>query len=287
MKFYITDVFGVKRYSGNQLLTLFDDDGMKTEEMQAIAHEINFSETTFITNTGKVNGGYDVRIFTPRSELPFAGHPTIGTAYIIDQILEQGNAKQILLNLKIGQIPVTKENGIYWMRQKQPVLGRTLDPEQMAHVLGLDANQIISDFPVQEVSTGMPFTLVPLKNRKALAKAKLQSLAYENFCAQSEAKGIMVFCPEGHTSSQMLSSRVFVEHEGIPEDPATGSATGCLAAYLVRYEFTGNPFVDLEIGQGFEMGRPSSLFVRASLKDDIYEIHVGGRVFTIARGEWG
>lgn len=286
MKFYITDVFGVEKYSGNQLLTVFDEGKLSTEEMQQIAFEINFSETTFITNSEKVNGGYDVRIFTPKSELPFAGHPTIGTAYIIDQVLENGKAEEIVLNLKVGQIPVRNENENYWMRQNSPVFGKSFEAGLMDDILGLAKSQIVNGFPIQEVSTGMAFTLVPLQNLKALEQAKLKLDAYYKFCETTEAKGIMVFCPEGHAQSQQISSRVFVEYEGIPEDPATGSATGCLASYLLKYNFLGSSSIDIEVGQGYEMGRPSSLLIRSSLNNGEFDINVGGKVIDVANGEW-
>lgn len=287
MKFYITDVFGVEKYSGNQLLTVFDEGELNTEQMQKIAFEINFSETTFITDSNKINGGYNVRIFTPRSELPFAGHPTIGTAYIIDQVIEKGQAEKITLNLKVGPIHVNKQAGNYWMRQNQPKFGKSFEAELMADILGLDKSQLVAGFPIQEVSTGMAFTLVPLKDLKALAQAKLQLEKYYTFCEETEARGIMVFCREGHTASQEISSRVFVEYEGIPEDPATGSATGCLASYILKHNFLSSSAIDIEVGQGYEMGRPSSLLIQSSLKNDMYEINVGGKVVDVANGDWG
>lgn len=287
MQFYITDVFGIGPYTGNQLLTLFDAGELSSEEMQKIAAEINFSETTFVTSRQKRNGGYDVRIFTPRSELPFAGHPTLGTAFLIDTLLENGNTGQIRLNLGVGQIPVTREGDLYWMRQNPPKFGTSITQQKMAAVLGLNNSQIDRRFPVTGVSTGMPFTIVPLVDAEALAQAKLQIPAYAEFLEMTEAKGILVFCPGGHGSSQTLSSRVFVEFEGIPEDPATGSATGCLAAYLLEFDYFGKQDIEIEVGQGYQMGRPSSLFIRARKSDREFVIQVGGRVFRIAEGKWG
>ena len=254
--------------------------------MQKIAFEINFSETTFISRTEKINGGYDVRIFTPRSELPFAGHPTIGSAFIIDQVVENGKAININLNLKVGQIPVTKTGDIFWMRQNKPEFGTVLPHELMSRVLGLNYDQLIESTPVESVSTGMAFTIVQLKDKIALAQAKVQPRAYEEFLEATEGKGLMVFCAEGQTKSQNVSTRVFVDYEGIPEDPATGSATGCLAAYLLKHNVLNSQEIDISIGQGYEMGRNSELFIRSSKHGHDYEINVGGRVNIVAEGDW-
>ena len=159
MTFYFLDVFGNSRYTGNQLAVFTNIETLSPEEMQKIAREINFSETTFITSVSRTDDGYPVRIFTPGSEVDFAGHPTLGTAYIIRKYIHKGPAEAIRLNLKAGQIPVTFQDDLLWMKQNQPQFGKKLDMEMMALLLGLHSDDFAAGFPVEEVSTGLPFVI--------------------------------------------------------------------------------------------------------------------------------
>ncbi len=287
MKFYFVDVFGKTRYSGNQLAVFLDFGKLATEDMQKIAREINFSETTFIIAKEKTDDGYPVRIFTPGAEIDFAGHPVLGTAFILHKYLENGASAAINLNLRAGRIPVTRTEHLWWMKHNQPHFGRNMPAELLAGVLGLKVADIDERFPLQEVSTGLPFTIVPLKGLEILRKAKVNQEKYANFIGQTMAKGILIFCPEGYEKHHDLSSRVFVDYLGIPEDPATGSATGCLAAYLVKYGLFGCGQLEMTIGQGYEIGRPSELYIKSSHTGNDYQIYVGGQVTEIAGGEWG
>jgi trans-2,3-dihydro-3-hydroxyanthranilate isomerase len=190
--FYILDVFTDKKYAGNQLAVFRDAASIQGEEMQQIAREINFSETTFILSEEPNNGGYDVRIFTPKEEVPFAGHPTLGTAHLIRSEILQGKVDKVVLNLKVGQIPVTFDrDGCGEMKQIQPVFGKVHDPQTLAEVLGLGVSNIDDRFPIQEVSTGLPFFIVPLKDIAALKKAKTITEKYFNLIEHAEAKGIL------------------------------------------------------------------------------------------------
>jgi trans-2,3-dihydro-3-hydroxyanthranilate isomerase len=226
MQFYITDVFGSQKYSGNQLATFVNCAHLSSAEMQQIAREINFSETTFITSTEPRNGGFDVRIFTPGAEVDFAGHPTIGTAYIIQKYILKEKQHLVKLNLKVGQIPVELLGDVFWMQQVEPIFGETLDTNILASVLQLSESDFDTRFPIQEVSTGLPFTIVPLKSMESLKKAIINLEKYNDFITKVWAKGILVFCPEGYSPEQHLGVRVFVNYVGIPEDPATGSGCG-------------------------------------------------------------
>ncbi|HLO57426.1 MAG TPA: PhzF family phenazine biosynthesis protein [Bacteroidales bacterium] len=286
MTFYILDVFGNKRYSGNQLAVFMDSGRLNETEMQQIAREINFSETTFITSPDKTNGGYPVRIFTPGSEVAFAGHPTLGTAYILQKYIENGQSNSVSLNLKAGQIPVTTTGDLLWMKQNQPEFGDTVDADMMASMLKLKPGDINTRFPVQEVSTGLHFLIVPLTSLDAVKRSGINHEIYWKFIENSRAKGILVFSTEGREKGHGISSRVYVDYYGIPEDPATGSATGCLAAYLVNYSVFGSTQIEVTAGQGYEMGRPSELYIRAEKKHDEYDIFVGGKVFEVASGIW-
>jgi trans-2,3-dihydro-3-hydroxyanthranilate isomerase len=286
MKFFIVDVFGKSKYTGNQLAVFIVDRQIEKDEMQNMAREINFSETTFIMSEEEINGGYNVRIFTPKAEINFAGHPTLGTAYIIKNQVIKRNVKSVILNLKVGQIPVAVENDELWMTQVQPVFGKCFDADLMAKVLSIDKEQIDTSFPVQEVSTGLPFTIVPVRTLDAVNNAKVNAQYYNEFCAITNAKGILIFSPEAHEKEHDFSSRVFVDYLGIPEDPATGSGQGCFAGYLIKNNYFKTNSIDVKTGQGYAMGRPSVLSLRAKKTGGDIEIKVGGKVFPVAEGEW-
>lgn len=286
MRFFITDVFGNKKYSGNQLATFLDYGKLSTEEMQKIAREINFSETTFITGKRSAEGSFPVRIFTPNSEIDFAGHPTLGTAFIIKNNLENTGEKEIFLDFPVGRIPVRVTNDIYWMKQKQPEFGKEISTSVVSRLIGVAESAINKEFPVLETSTGLAFTIVPLNSMKALKEARIDLQEYNKFIQISGAKGIMVFSTEAYENKQDISSRVFVNYLGIPEDPATGSANGCLAAYLLKTNFFGQSHLDLTVAQGYEIGRPSEIMISANKTHSLFDINVGGKVHYIASGEW-
>ncbi len=197
-KFFITDVFTSQRYGGNQLATFVDCESLCDREMQQIAKEINFSETTFITSRQSRDGGYDVRIFTPNVEVEFAGHPTLGTAHIIRNKLHLSEADEITLNLPIGRISVTFEQvpsgaPMLWMKQAAPKFGRQLDVNTMAQVLSIEPSDIDGDFPIAEVSTGFPTIVVPLRNRGALKRVQINRQQYFALVSDAWAKLILVF----------------------------------------------------------------------------------------------
>lgn len=288
MKFYITDVFGENKYSGNQLATLVADPALTDREMQQIAHEIHFSETTFILAEHPSDGVYPVRIFTPEHEVDFAGHPTLGTAFLIQRHIIQKSAESVTLRFKAGDVPVFfSGDGIVWMEQIEPVFGSTHDGGYLAAILNLPPQAIDARFPVQEVSTGLPHIIVPLVNLDYLKKARVSTDVYFAFIGKTWAKNILIFCPEPYSGSHTLSVRMFADYLGIPEDPATGSGNGCLAGYLVRHNYLGSAEIDISVGQGYEVRRPSLLRLRAKKHDRGIAVSVGGRVIAIAEGTWG
>jgi trans-2,3-dihydro-3-hydroxyanthranilate isomerase len=279
--FYIVDVFAERKYAGNQLAIFGDAKDVPDSEMQQIAREMNYSETTFLLSEKEKDGGYDVRIFTPYREVPFAGHPTLGTAFVIQKEIIKEKVQEIILNLKVGQIPVTfnyidEHPDILWMKQKPPTFGQTFEIEEISRILNLRNEDIDHRFPIQEVSTGLPFIIVPLKFKKALEKAKLTA----------EDKSTLVFCPETYNQGNDLNVRVFANSYGVPEDPATGSGNGCLAGYLVKHRFFGKDKIDIKVEQGYKIGRPSLLYLKAADKKSEIEVNVGGKVVMVARGEF-
>ncbi|MDY7013805.1 MAG: PhzF family phenazine biosynthesis protein [Cyanobacteriota bacterium] len=286
LPFYLVDVFADSKYAGNQLAVVADAGNLSALEMQAIAKEMNFSETSFILDRQPRNGGYEVRIFSPQKELPFAGHPTLGTAYILQKEILKSAEASILLNLKAGQIPVNfQESDLFWMRQNPPIFGQHFDVAPLADVLNIEVEQIDARFPIQAVSTGIPFTIVPLKTHEALKRARVNRERYFEWAQSVQAREILIFCPETYSCDNDLSVRVFAEYLGIPEDPATGSANGCLAGYLVEYDYFQGGTVEARVEQGYEIGRPSLLFLKAQRKNGEIEVWVGGRVLMVAKGE--
>jgi trans-2,3-dihydro-3-hydroxyanthranilate isomerase len=311
IEFFIVDVFAQSRYAGNQLAVFTDAANLSQQEMQQIAREINFSETTFILSQQPEADGYPVRIFTPIEELPFAGHPTIGTAYILQrQVIRQAIA-QVQLRLKVGPIPVTIDYAaadtkqsihpstdlplpqLLWMRQNPAEFGARFSAEELAPVLGLDSSAIDNNLPIQEVSTGLPFILVPVRQLSHLQSIKVNLDLYYQLIAKSQAKAIFVFCPETRDPAHQFSARMFADALGIPEDPATGSANGCFAGYLLRYKSPASNIqtsnIQAKVEQGYEMGRPSIVHLKATSSaesPDKMQIEVGGSVVLIAQGQF-
>lgn len=289
-KFYIVDVFAERKYEGNQLAVVRDAAGLSGEQMQLITREMNYSETTFILGEEPREGGYDVRIFTPAAEVPFAGHPTLGTAFVIQREIMKEPVETVVLNLKVGQIPVTsgpggKEEDILWMRQIEPVFGMVFDASDIARVLTIDKDDIDEGFPIQEVSTGMFFIIVPLKNLAAVKRARVAKDQYFELVEKTQAKVILIFSPETYNQDKDLNVRVFCDYVGIPEDPATGSGNGCLAGYLAKHRYFGDDKIDIRVEQGYEISRPSLLYLRAENKQGKIDVSVGGKVVMVAKGQ--
>ena len=291
MRFYIVDVFAESRLAGNQLAVFRDSADLSTEEMQRIAQEMHYSETTFIRSETPRDGGYDVRVFTPGQELPFAGHPTLGTAYVIQSKIIEQPAETVNLNLKVGQIPVTfsyKEGApdILWMKQKPPTFGKTFGRGKIAKTLGLKKSQIDSKFPIQLVSTGVPFVIVPLTGLKAIQRISVNRRALLKLFKETKTSVILVFSPETYSKKNNLNVRVLGDPSTMPEDPATGSGNGCLAAYLVKHRYFGSDKLDARVEQGYEIERKSLLLLRPGKKGGSIEVNVGGRVFFVASGDF-
>lgn len=284
-KFYTVDVFADNKFEGNQLAVFPSANNLSVEDMQKIAREINYSETTFITSSTPTKKGYPVRIFTPYHEVPFAGHPTLGTAYIIRKLFTN-DQETILIDLAGGSIPVNfKRDDTLWMKQNSPTFYSKLEPNKIATLLSIGLDDIDTILPIQEVSTGLPFIIVPIKTLSALKNAKVNMKHLLNIVENLSAKAILAYTTETNISGYDLSVRVFCDYYGIPEDPATGSANGCLAAYLVKYKALGDDYIDIRVEQGIQINRPSTLFLKADMNNEEINVHVGGKVQLISKGE--
>jgi trans-2,3-dihydro-3-hydroxyanthranilate isomerase len=283
MKFYIVDVFAEEKYAGNQLAIVRGGAGLPDEGLQKMALEMNYSETAFVLSEEETEGGYDVRIFTPGDEVPFAGHPTLGTAYVIQHEILTSPVESVTLKLKAGEIPVTFGE-VLWMRQLPPTFGAILDPALFTRTLNLETADLDDRSPVQVVSTGLPALIVPLRDLDALRRCKVDWERYTEVAGPG--KNLYVFCPESHDDGPGdLSARMFANDLGVPEDPATGSAAGCLAAYLLEHSYLGTDAVDVRVEQGYEIGRPSLLYLQAERDGEKIIVNVGGKVQMVARGE--
>ena len=284
MKFYIVDCFVEEKYQGNELLVIRADRMISEEEQQKIAREINFSETSFILSDRRENGGYDVRIWTPNTgEVPFAGHPVLGTAHIIHHIYEKGRSNFVKLNLKVGQITASVSDERITMAQNPPVFGECTVREEVAEIYGITAADIREDVPIQWVSTGLESVIIPLCSREALSKLTVDRdrfTAYVRKHPKNYCNHLFFADMKDHTFAVRCIMEDFLE------DPATGSAAGDLAGYLLNHDYFGCEETDFTILQGEDMGRRSVLYVHAAKKENAWTIEVGGKCFVVAEGEW-
>lgn len=288
-RFFILDVFAQARYQGNQLAVIRAWEGLETAEMQALAREFNFSETTFILADKPGPNGFPVRIFTPGGEVPFAGHPTLGTAQVLFDHFLPDEAEELTLDLAVGPIGVVRRAGDtglaeLWMTQAQPRFGRQVDSGQAAAAVGLDLTELQPDLPVIEVSTGLPFLIIPVGSLEAIQRAEARLRFLPDLIADLEAKMPYLFCLQTVRPENNIHVRMFGHAYGVPEDPATGSAAGCLAAYLVEYGLLGSGPIRARVEQGHEIDRPSLLLIEAERDGEQMIIKVGGSVVTTAQG---
>lgn len=266
MKLTIVDVFAEARYQGNQLAVVEDAAELADDIMQAIAREMNFSETTFVVSQADKRAG--VRIFTPGEELPFAGHPTLGTAWVLCS-----GRGDVTLALAAGDVPVRFEDGVGWLTPPPATEGEAVTPARAAALLGLDEDDLDPELDPQVVQCGPVFAIVGVASLAALKRVRV------DLAVQREL-GIPGFpfavCRGGYSADADYAARMqFFDGTGIREDPATGSANAAFAAYLRRRGVSGARIVE----QGFEIGRPSRIRL------DIGErLAVGGRVQPVAEG---
>jgi len=286
LPYVLMDVFTDRPLEGNQLAIFTDARGFSTDEMQALARETNLSETTFILPREaeqEIREGTRVRIFTVEEELPFAGHPTLGTAYYLHRF---GGSSEIWLDLKVGRIPVRfraedAEKSFGEMRQRDAEAGTIHDKKQIARATGLAPDEIASDLPVHTFSTGLPFIIVPVTSLGAIRKVgSWSNLA--DYLARSDGKFFYFVTRETVDARSKLHARMPF-YKG--DDPATGSAAGCCAAWMAMHGVLARGETAI-IEQGIEVHRPSRIYVRAEKSgDQVVNVHVGGYCVEVARGE--
>ena len=286
----IVDVFTDKALAGNQLAVVLDGKDLSPKLMQRIARELNFSETTFILPPDDPAHAAKVRIFAPTVEMPFAGHPTIGTAWVLaDEGLVPGGKLEFVLEEKVGPVPVRgeKKNGgvVFWMTHPKLTYGEVLPHARVAAAIGLKEADVVESVPAQVASTGNPHLYVALRDAHAVDAAVSDHARLQTVLGADSAFGIFLFAVNGENR---LYSRMF--SLDIPEDPATGSASGPLGAFAVRYGLVERaPKVEIVSEQGTKMGRQSFVHIEIGYDDDDADIpsriEVGGSVMPVLKGE--
>lgn len=295
LHYHRVDVFTDRAFGGNPLAVFTNGRGISSETMQAIAKEFNLSETTFVLPPDDPAHDYRVRIFTPAQELPMAGHPTVGTSFVLarEQMIDcSRDETTITLEEGVGPIPVRVEfrdgQPVYAeMSQPLPQFGPRFDERRtVAEMLSLDADDIDDALPVEVVSCGVPFLYVPLRSLDAAHRARPRAEVMERALAGVVPPAVFVFTREVERAGSTVHSRMFAPPLGIVEDPATGAASGPLGCYLVKHGVvTSDGVAEIVSEQGLEMGRPSFIKIRIEKDGDaISGVKVGGQSHYMGEG---
>ena len=296
LQYRIVDVFTDRIFGGNPLAVFLDGTGVTGDEMQSLAKEMNLSETTFVLPPENAENHFRVRIFTPGGELPMAGHPTVGTCFVLareGRIPATGDLVRVRLEEKVGLIPVDLhfKNGapeMIWMTQPRPKFGpKVLNVETAAEMLTLNSSDIDARLPIEIVSCGVRYPIVPLRSLDAVRRLRFRADIARRELGAVGGSEVLVFTTEVENTGATVHSRMFAPEFGIPEDPATGSAAGPLGAYLVKHGVIhADPTAEILNEQGIEMGRPSFLHVRITRDgDEISEVNVGGTCVFVGAGK--
>jgi trans-2,3-dihydro-3-hydroxyanthranilate isomerase len=291
-RYYICDVFTETRFGGNQLAVLPQADGLSAQQMQQIAREFNFSETTFVF-PAKAGHTRQVRIFTPAREIPFAGHPNVGTAFVLASAGEFGEIRSsltVIFEEEAGLVSVAvqasdgKVASCELTAPQALSIGKTFPVELVAAALSVGPKEIATETHQPQVaSVGLPFIMAELKDRSVLARARINISGFETLAAQ----GVMpdVFLYTQVSDGFDIRARMFAPLSGVPEDPATGSANCALAGLLAHYSEQSSGNFSWRVAQGVEMGRPSTLLARAEKKDGVVQTtRIGGASVMVSEG---
>jgi trans-2,3-dihydro-3-hydroxyanthranilate isomerase len=282
VSFRLVDVFTDVPFAGNQLCVVPEPPaGLDAKTMATLAREIGLSETTFVTAIRE--GGYDVRIFTPDAELPFAGHPTLGTAFTL--VSEDRVGPNLVQASAAGEVSVEVDlaAGTAWMQQLPPLFGYPVDDRgAVARAAGLEPDDLVEGSPIVAGSTGLAHLMVPLREEGALRRARRDDAGCQKVCADTEAESLYLFVVRGAGD---VMARMFDRSQKIGEDPATGSAAGPLGAYLAEHRLAGMPG-RIVVAQGEMVGRPSFLHVEAQPLGESFSVRVGGGVRIVGEGSF-
>jgi trans-2,3-dihydro-3-hydroxyanthranilate isomerase len=287
------DVFTSDPLAGNQLAVFTDARGLDTNRMQRLAREMNFSESTFILPAEQAGTDIRMRIFTPYTEMPAAGHPTIGSTFALGHTgVIRAGTRRFVFGLNVGPTPVDLEwnDGALrfaWMTQLKPTFGPAIDARaQVAAAIGLAETDLAPNLPVQEISCGAPFLFVALRDRATVDRAVGDVSAFRKLPGTLAHLPIFLFAVDGD-DRRSVYSRMFAPDFGIIEDPATGIASGPVGCYLVRYGIvSGEAAQQIVSNQGVAMGRPSRIHIAISgVPDAISDVRVGGEAVLVGRGE--
>jgi trans-2,3-dihydro-3-hydroxyanthranilate isomerase len=295
LRYHLVDVFTDRAFGGNPLAVFTNGRGIQPQLMQSIAKELNLSETTYVLPPEDSENDYRVRIFTPASELPMAGHPTIGTSFILarEHMIEIGAEEStIKLEEVVGTIPVTLnfkdgQPDLIWMQQPLPIFGpRFEDAGLIAEMLSIAPEAIATEWPIEVVSCGVPFLYVPLKDLESIRAIRLRFDVWERALRDSGVSEVFVFTKETELDGSSVHSRMFAPGLGIAEDPATGAASGPLGCYLVRHEvFPLTQKAEFTSEQGIEMGRPSIIKIIIEQEaGEFKRVRVGGQCRFMGEG---
>jgi trans-2,3-dihydro-3-hydroxyanthranilate isomerase len=295
-RYCLVDVFTDRPFGGNPLAVFPDARGLASETMQALTKEFNLSETTFVLPPRDNVHDHHVRIFTPAAELPMAGHPTLGTAFVLarDHARNQPMPAEttLLFEEGVGTIPVVLtcvENTVQTIRMSQPLptfAEQWNDRAAIAAMLSLDDTNFDNTLPFEIVSCGVPFLYIVVKDQQALQSIRFRRDLWEQAWGNFAAQGLFVFSQEHGRPQPLVHSRMFAPAMGILEDPATGAASGPLGCYLVKHkQVEAAPSVHIVSEQGFEMGRPSFVHINIEQQDGkITAVYVSGQCCFMGEG---
>ncbi|PKH52596.1 hypothetical protein CXF68_18655 [Tenacibaculum sp. Bg11-29] len=298
--YYLVDVFTSLKYGGNQLAVFVDfENKVSAENMLKIARELNFPEITFIKKNHN-NEKFDVRIFTPEYEVPFAGHPSLGTAFIISKYLLPKPKENITLNLKHSNISIylssinDVDNSDFVMEQAEPEFITTFKHQEIAEGLNLELDVLNIQKPIEEITTGLPYIIIPVINLEKINQIALDSRKVVAFLTQKKkyktnsisglTTSLFFVTEQTFEKSNNFNTRMFcIENENLIEDAATGSANGCLLAYLLKNKSSE---ISAIVEQGFQMERKSYIHLDGKLKNNKYTLKIGGQVVELSKGKW-